>query len=99
MGDLVKRLRGTALDKDKFPRMDSEKWFPVGLAKEAADRIEALEAALRNTGVCMSCVYGWPEPYGCTDCLNTGWEGGAPAGFIREERHALSGEKKDAENG
>jgi hypothetical protein len=46
MTDIVERLRGTLLDKDNFPRMDSEKWLPVGLAKEAADEIERLRAAL-----------------------------------------------------
>jgi hypothetical protein len=52
----------------------------------ALKRIEALEAALRKTGVCMTCVFGWPDPYGCSDCLNTGWDGGAPAGFVREKQ-------------
>jgi len=37
--DIVERLRATALDKDNFPRMNSEKWLPVGLAIEAADEI------------------------------------------------------------
>lgn len=45
---IVQRLRGTLLDKDNFPRMDSEKWLPVGLAKEAADRIELLEVSEAN---------------------------------------------------
>lgn len=39
---IVGRLRATALDKDNFPRMNSEKWLPVGLAIEAADEIERL---------------------------------------------------------
>lgn len=26
----------------------------------------------------------WVEPFGCTDCLNTGWAGGSPAGFSPE---------------
>jgi hypothetical protein len=42
MSDLVERLRATQLDKDNFPRMDSERWLPVGLAGEAADEIERL---------------------------------------------------------
>jgi hypothetical protein len=46
MTDIVERLRGTLLDKDNFPRMDSEKWLPVGLAKEAADEIERLRAEI-----------------------------------------------------
>lgn len=43
MSDLVNRLRATAFDKDNFPRMKQEKWFPVGLALEAADEIEELQ--------------------------------------------------------
>jgi hypothetical protein len=48
MTDIVERLRATLLDRDNFPRMDSEKWLPVKLAKEAADEIERLRAGLRN---------------------------------------------------
>lgn len=49
-----------------------------------ASRIEALEAERDHwrdiagrEGVCMSCSgpNGAPEPYGCTDCLNTGYCG------------------------
>jgi len=32
----------------------------------------------------MTCAIRAPEPYGCTDCLNTGWRDGAPAGFVDE---------------
>jgi hypothetical protein len=46
MTDIVARLRATLLDRDNFPRMDSEKWLPVGLAKEAADEIEWLRKEL-----------------------------------------------------
>ena len=38
----------------------------------------------KQAGVCMTCALGAPEPFGCTDCLNTGWDGGAPAGFVSE---------------
>ena len=41
--DLVKALRATALDKDNFPRLPSERHLPVGLALEAADEIERLQ--------------------------------------------------------
>jgi hypothetical protein len=50
MTDIVERLRGTLLDKDNFPRMNSETRLPVGLAKEAADEIERLRK-LPNDGV------------------------------------------------
>jgi hypothetical protein len=64
MTDIVERLRRTLLDRDNFPRMDSEKWLPVGLAKEAADEIERLregrmtriaqhEAEIRRMGIDM----------------------------------------------
>jgi hypothetical protein len=45
--DIVERLRDAANDKDNYPRMDSERWLPVGLAREAADEIETLRAELQ----------------------------------------------------
>ena len=48
MSDLVNTFRSYALDKDNCPRMNTEVVYVlVGLLKEAADRIEQLEAALR----------------------------------------------------
>jgi hypothetical protein len=44
MTDIVERLRATQFDKDNMPRMKQERWFPVGLALEAADEIERLRA-------------------------------------------------------
>lgn len=41
---------------------------------------DAYKLACERAGVCMTCVVQAPEPYGCTDCLNTGWDGGQPAG-------------------
>lgn len=39
-----------------------------------------------RAGVCMTCALGAPDiSIGCTDCLNTGWEHGAPDGLVREE--------------
>lgn len=43
---LVNRLRNTALDRDNFPRMNSERWLPVALAVEAADEIDRLSRQL-----------------------------------------------------
>lgn len=55
---------------------------------EAVRNLQTELAAWRNvaqkSGICMSCALGAHEPFGCTDCLNTGWTGGAPAGFIPE---------------
>jgi len=34
--------------------------------------------ACRRAGVCMSCATSSRDPMGCTDCLNTGRDGGAP---------------------
>jgi hypothetical protein len=57
--------------------------MPVA-TKEAADRIEALtkerdhwKDVAGREGVCMTCSgpYGAPEPYGCSDCFNTGYCG------------------------
>lgn len=39
----------------------------------------------------MACALGAHEPYGCTDCLNTGWAQGAPPGYVDEA--ALATEK------
>jgi hypothetical protein len=44
MTDIAKRLHAATLDKDNFPRMDSERQVPVGLAKEAKAEIERLQA-------------------------------------------------------
>lgn len=46
--------------------------------------IERLRLMLRQLGACMSCIDGPADPHGCTDCLNTGWEGGEPAGYVAE---------------
>lgn len=35
-------------------------------------RLATAERAARHAGVCMSCLHGGPEPYGCSDCQNTG---------------------------
>lgn len=42
--DIVGRLREACLDKDNMPRMDSERWFPVGLAREATAEIDRLRS-------------------------------------------------------
>ena len=46
-------------------------------------RVAKLEAICRSAGVCMSCLYGPPDPIGCTDCLGTGWDGGSPYDQIK----------------
>lgn len=35
-----------------------------------------------QAGICMACAMGAPDTFGCSDCLNTGWDGGAPRGFV-----------------
>ena len=47
------------------------------------DRNATLEGICRSAGLCMSCLYGAPEPIGCTDCLGTGWDGGSPYDQIK----------------
>lgn len=42
----------------------------------------------RGAGVCMTCALGAPDTFGCTDCLNTGFEQGAPQGYVPEGYHA-----------
>ena len=46
-------------------------------------KVAALEATCRSAGICMSCLYGVPDPIGCTDCLGTGWDGGSPYDQIK----------------
>jgi len=48
MTGIIERLRATALDNDNCPRMDSERWCSVGLAKEAANEIERLSEIVRE---------------------------------------------------
>ena len=50
--------------------------MPTDLTRE---EIERLQSRLRFEGVCMTCVLRAPEPYGCSDCLNTGYERGEVA--------------------
>lgn len=50
---------------------------------EAALQLEQAKAtryrkACNAAGVCMSCIDGAPENFGCWDCQNTGWSGGDP---------------------
>ncbi len=55
-------------------------------AKEEAERErDSWKAVCRKAGVCMSCAIAMPDPHGCFDCLNTGWEGGAPKAFAPEK--------------
>ena len=42
------RLRAFQFDKDNMPRMASETRVPVGLASEAADTIDTLEAEIKR---------------------------------------------------
>jgi hypothetical protein len=57
---------------------------PVEAVKNLQTELTAWRNVARRAGVCMSCALDAHEPFGCTDCLNTGWNGGAPTGFIRE---------------
>lgn len=41
-----------------------------------------------QAGACMTCALGAPDiSIGCTDCLNTGFEHGAPRGYVSEAFH------------
>ena len=51
---------------------------------------DAYKRACQSAGVCMSCVLRAPEPYGCTDCLNTGFDGGDPREQIKAVEAALA---------
>lgn len=55
-----------ALEAERAKRQRAE--------KAVAERAHWMRAA-RHAGVCMTCSgpNGAPDPFGCTDCLNTGW--------------------------
>lgn len=57
---------------------------PAEAVKNLQAELIAWRNVARRAGICMSCALGAHEPFGCTDCLNTGWNGGAPTGFIPE---------------
>jgi hypothetical protein len=59
--------------------------LPNGYGKcpECRAAATAWKEVAQRAGVCMTCALGAPDTFGCTDCLNTGWDGGAPAGFVR----------------
>lgn len=57
---------------------------PAEAVKNLQTELTAWKSVAQRAGVCMSCALGTPETFGCIDCLNTGWTGGAPAGFIPE---------------
>jgi len=59
---------------------------PAEAVEELMGEAKAWKEACRKAGICMSCATGAPEPFGCIDCLNTGWNGGSPAGYISEEK-------------
>jgi hypothetical protein len=57
------------------------------LIEDAEATAKRYREMLLSIGVCPSCIDRAPEPFGCSDCLNTGWEGGAPRGFVSERFH------------
>lgn len=63
--------------------------------ESSSDDRNRWKEACRRGGICMSCATGSPEPFGCTDCLNTGWEGGSPAGYVAEATHSATAAERD----
>lgn len=67
--------------------------LPLALAQRRIialeEKLSTAEATLKSFGVCMSCVHGQTAcgPHGvCTDCLNTGFDGGeSPEDIERRE--------------
>ncbi|MCW2275109.1 hypothetical protein GJ654_10270 [Rhodoblastus acidophilus] len=93
-----------ALADDPGPEPESSNAVRAGLLAEA-DRLKALanaasdlqrernayKAACERAGVCMTCVVQAPEPYGCSDCLNTGWAQGEPVAPLARRAAASDG--------
>jgi len=48
---------------------------PAEAVKNLQTELIAWRNVARRAGICMSCALGAHEPFGCTDCLNTGWNG------------------------
>ena len=63
------------------------------LMRARAERDEWKEAC-RRAGVCMSCATSNRDPMGCTDCMNTGWDGGSPMEARMAEDRADSAESR-----
>lgn len=67
-----------------FVRHYWEGWIASAIEHGAFDvAATAWKDVAQRAGVCMTCALGAPDTFGCTDRLNTGWDGGAPAGFVR----------------
>ena len=58
--------------------------------EKLGDENAVLREACRSAGLCMSCLFGSPDPLGCTDCLGTGWAGGNPHDQIKRLKAALN---------
>lgn len=50
-----------------------------------------LKAACKKSGLCMTCLLNPPDVFGCSDCLNTGWDGGCPPNSPEEIQTLFSG--------
>ncbi|TPJ51626.1 MULTISPECIES: hypothetical protein [unclassified Mesorhizobium] len=59
-------------------------WEVIRERDRALGERDAYKLACKRAGVCMSCVIQPPEPYGCSDCMNTGWQQGDPYERIKE---------------
>lgn len=65
----------------------------VGVSRQALERVleehQSYKNSCHHAGVCMTCVVQAPEPYGCSDCLNTGWQSGSPTSELLFEIQRL----------
>ena len=82
------RLRKFLSDGEYETVQSEQGWKRRALAAE--QNCESYKYACKRAGICMTCVLKAPEPYGCTDCLNTGFTGGDPiaerdAAIVRAE--------------
>lgn len=50
-----------------------------------------LREKCRKAGLCMTCLTSPPDNYGCSDCLNTGWNGGCPPNSPDDIKRLFSG--------
>lgn len=66
---------------------------------EMEREIARLKASCKSAGLCMTCLLGAPDTFGCTDCLNTGWDGGNPHARAERAEAELAALKNKSESG
>lgn len=86
MTDIAVELLATQYDGDNMPRMESEKWLPVGLARRGAEEILKLRQALLPFATCLTNEQ-WDLLLHVPD--DTIWKGNITFGDLRRAKDAM----------